>query len=158
MVRVSPALGGLQRKKALSDALDWACLSHELGPHLTVGDLLHFDARRALAAQQQEPKLLKLAWQYNQIRAAWNGPIRIVGGFCPEPFNRAICGAADSLHAEGIALDLVPLDDRVDRFYKWLSKRWSGGLGHGKTKGSVHIDMRHQGRFSKKGDLKPSKC
>ena len=53
MVRVSPALGGLQRKKALSDALDWACLSHELGPHLTVGDLLHFDARRALAAQQQ---------------------------------------------------------------------------------------------------------
>lgn len=154
MVHLSAALGG-DGKKAVGDALDWSCLSYPLGPHLTVGDLLHYDTRRALAAKESEAALLALASQYNQIRAAWNGPIRVTAGFCPEPFNRQVCGCADSLHAQGLALDLVPLDDSVDHFHSWLSKRWSGGLG--KRAESVSIDLRWKGCFSKKGNLTPAK-
>lgn len=157
MVHLSAPLGGQERKKVLSDALDWSCLALELGAHLTVGDLLHFDTRRALSAAENEPALLALASQYNQIRSAWNGPLRVVAGYCPEPFNRQICGKEGSLHAKGMALDLVPLDGDVDHFHRWLSKRWSGGLGHGQSKGSVHIDTRYGGHFSKKGDLRPAK-
>ena len=157
MVHLSAALGGQELKKALSDALDWTQLASALGPHLTVGDLLQFDTRRALAAMDYEESLLALAAEYNALRAAWKGPIRIVAAFCPEPFNRQLCGAADSYHARGMALDLVPLDDSLPRFYRWLSRRWSGGLGFRESKGSVHIDTRYGGRFSKRGDLKPSK-
>jgi len=155
MVYLFAALGGSKRKKAVSDELDWTCLSYSLGPHLTVGDLLHFDTRRALAAEANQEGLLALASQYNQIRAAWDGPIRVVAAFCPEPFNRQICGSENSLHAQGMALDLVPLDDSVDHFHRWLSKRWSGGLGHGKSTGSVHIDTRYKGRFSKRANVRP---
>ena len=157
MVHLSAPLGGQRRKKAVSEALDWSCFSHSLGPHLTVGDMLHFDARRALSAEESETTLLALASQYNQIRAAWNGPLRVVAAFCPEPFNRQICGEEGSYHSRGMALDLVPLDDSVARFHSWLSKRWSGGLGHGISKGSVHIDTRYRGHFSKRADLTPSK-
>lgn len=155
MVYLSAPLGGSSSKKVLSDELDWTSLASSLGPQLTVGDLLHHDTRRAADAKAHEDRLLALAAQYNQIRQAWKGPIRVVSAFCPEPFNRQVCGKENSLHAVGMALDLVPLDGDIDHFHNWLSKRWSGGLGHGVSKGSVHIDTRCAGHFSSRANLKP---
>ena len=156
MVCFPTALGGQQRKKVVTTELDWTCLSQPLGPHLRVGDLLQFDTRKALSASEVEDELLGLAKEFNAIRRAWDGPIRITAGYCPEPFNRQICGAADRYHVFGMALDLVPLDGSVAHFHRWLKRRWSGGLGYGRSKGSVHIDTRNRGRFSARANLRPS--
>ena len=154
MVRLSAPLGGHFSKKVLSDELDWTSLASSLGPHLTVGDLLHYDTRRAPDAQALQDRLLELASHYNQIRAAWQGPLRVVAAFCPEPINRQICGSEGSYHAQGMALDLVPLDGDLDHFHRWLMKRWSGGLGIGKS--SVHIDTRLRGAFAPRANVKPA--
>ena len=154
MVHLFASLGDLKRKKVLTDSLDWSCLAYSLGPHLTVGDLLRFDTRRAAAAEADEQRLLSLAFQYNQIREAWNGPLQVVAAFCPEPYSREQGRPANCLHASGMALDLVPLDSSVDQFHRWMKKRWSGGLV--RHPHSVHIDMRNNGRFSPRANLKPT--
>ena len=154
MVRLHAALGVDHSKKELRGNHDWTDPCIALGPDLRVGDLLHFDRRRAMAAQRAEVSLLRLADSYNAIRAAWNGPIRITSAFCPEPFARSLGRQPDCLHTRGMALDLVPLDGTVDHFHRWLKKRWSGGLI--RHSGSVHIDLRNRGRFSKKANLKPT--
>ena len=162
MVCVSPTLGAVDSKKELGDdhdspaaeSLDWSDLSIALGPHLRVGDLLHFDRRRAMAAHHFEKSLHHLAFSYNALVEAWGGPVRITSAFCPEPFSRALGRPEGCLHATGMALDLVPLDSPLIGFHRWLKKRWSGGLilhSH-----SVHIDIRNKGRFAKTANTRPS--
>ena len=154
MARVPASLGAVNRKKELGTSHDWTDPLIALGPDLRVGDLLHFDRRRAIAARRVEVSLERLADSYNAMVEAWGGSIRITSAFCPEPFSRSLGRSEDCLHAQGMALDLVPLDGSTDHFHRWLKKRWSGGLIQHSD--SVHIDLRNRGRFSKKANLRPS--
>jgi hypothetical protein len=155
-------LGAFDRKKEIdavhvsptAEAFDWSDPSIALGPHLCVGDLLHFDRRRAMAAHRFSKSLHHLALSYNALVEAWGGPIRITSGFCPEPFSRALGRPEGCLHALGMALDLVPLDGSISHFHRWLKKRWSGGLILHSS--SVHIDTRNNGRFAKTANTRPS--
>ena len=158
MVYLSAALGGFLRKKALrvlsDDGTDWFDSGAPLGPSCVVGDMLHFDSRRALSAKCHESRLHQLARIHSQVVHAWGGPVQIVSAFCPEPYARSMGRSAQCLHAKAMALDLVPLDGDCDHFHRWLSKRWSGGLV--RHPGSIHLDLRNNGRFSAKADLKPT--
>lgn len=155
MVYLSTSLGGQRTDDQLNNVrIDWFDLSAALNPHCVVGDLLHFDTRRSLDAQEHEESLLRLAAVYSQIVQAWDGPIRIVTAFCPEPYNRLLGRSPNCLHSRAMALDLVPLDGDCDHFHRWLTKRWSGGLV--RHPGSIHLDLRNKGRFSVKANLKPT--
>lgn len=119
-----------------------------------MGDLLHFDRRRSLAARANHQHLEALARSVVQIETAWGGPCQIATGFCPEPISRSLGRPQSCLHARGLAVDLVPLDGDLARFHAWLAKRWSGGLVlHA---GSVHLDLRNNGCFSAKAELRPT--
>ena len=50
-----------------------------------------------------------------------------------------------------MALDIYPVGESCAVFYKWLAKRWTGGLGDGCHKGFVHIDTRDNGEFHAQG-------
>ena len=156
MVYLSASLGGNSRAESLkrAAAIDWFDCSAAVGAHCIVGDLLHFDPRRALDAEENADNLVRLAQVYSQIVQAWGGPVRIVTGFCPEPYSRLLGRPANCLHARAMALDLVPLDSDCDHFHRWLTKRWSGGLV--RHPGSIHLDLRNKGRFSVKANLRPT--
>ena len=121
---------------------------------MRVGDLLHFDRRRSLAAAAHSERLEALAQAVAQIETAWGGLCQIATGFCPEPLSRSLGRPEACLHARALAVDLVPLDGDLFRFHAWLAKRWSGGLVL--HSGSVHLDLRNDGRFSAKADLRPT--
>ena len=69
--------------------------------------------------------------------------------------NTRVGGVPGSYHTKGMALDIYPIGESIGYFYQWISRRWSGGLGDGRTRGFVHIDTRGDGELHPKADAKP---
>jgi putative chitinase len=136
--------------------VDWADMASPLGRFITVGEMLRNDPRRRPAAGSvQEQRLLALAKEFDAIRRAWGGAIIVTSGYRPEPFNREVGGVFNSRHVFGDALDISPADGRLTEMFHWIKVRWSGGLGDGRKRGFIHIDMREGGRFHEKGGVRP---
>lgn len=137
--------------------LNWEDFNSPLGQYITVGEMLRFDPRRRPLANSSVARNLRmLATEFDAIRKAWGGAIMVTSGYRPEPINSEVGGVPGSRHVSGEAIDIYPADGDLDGFYQWLRRRWSGGLGDGRNKGFVHIDMRDGGRFHVRGGVTPS--
>lgn len=138
-------------------AVNWSDFSCRVGQYITVGDVLQFDARRKPKAGSAEEKaLLAICKEFDAIRKAWNGPLGVTSGYRPEPINSQVGGVPGSYHTKGMALDIYPINESLEKFYQWLSQRWSGGLGDGRRRGFVHVDTRSNGRFEPRAGVKPA--
>jgi hypothetical protein len=136
--------------------VDWGNMASPVGQFITVGEMLRNDPRRRPpAGSPEEQRLIGLAKEFDAIRRAWGGPILVTSGYRPEPFNRQVGGVPNSRHVFGDALDISPADGRLTEMFQWLKVRWSGGLGDGRRRGFLHIDMRDGGRFHEKGGVRP---
>ncbi len=139
------------------EKVDWSDFGAHLGTYLTVGEVLQYDMRRRpVAGSREEEEIFYLAGQYNLMREAWGGPIGVTSGYRPEPLNTRVGGVPGSYHTKGMALDIYPVGESCAAFYKWLSRRWTGGLGDGCEKGFIHIDTRNDGEFNPRAGVKPS--
>jgi len=137
--------------------VDWSDFKASAGEYITVGEVLQYDARRQpRRGSPEEANILAICYEFDRIRAAWGQPLGVTSGYRPEPINSQVGGVRNSQHVLGKALDIYPLDGRLDDFYRWISKRWSGGLGDGRKKGFVHLDTRGGGKFHSNGDGRPA--
>ena len=141
----------------IEEKVDWGDFRAHVGPYVTVGELLSYDKRRRpVEGSKEEEELFYISGQYGLIREAWGGPLGITSGFRPEPVNTRVGGHPGSYHTKGMALDIYPVGESCSVFYKWLAKRWTGGLGDGCHQGFVHIDTRDNGEFHARAGVKPS--
>ncbi len=141
----------------VDEKVDWGDFSARIGTSATVGEVLSYDKRRRpVEGSKEEEELFFISGQYGLIQEAWGGPLGITSGYRPEPFNTRVGGVPGSYHSKGMALDIYPVGDSCATFYKWLAKRWTGGLGDGCHKGFVHIDTRSNGEFHARAGVKPS--
>jgi GH24 family phage-related lysozyme (muramidase) len=137
--------------------VDWSDFSASVGKHITVGEVLQYDARRQpRRGSVEELEIIKICFEFDKIRSAWGQPIGVTSGYRPEPINREVGGVSNSQHVLGKALDVYPMDGRLDDFFRWIAKRWSGGLGDGRRRGFVHLDTRNGGKFHPDADAKPA--
>lgn len=138
------------------DEIDWNDFDAYVSKHLTVGEVLQNDSRRKPdTGSEEEASLMLLAEQFDAIREAWGAPLGVASGYRPEPINKEIGGVSGSFHSKGMALDIYPVDGTCKEFYKWINRRWSGGLGEGCRKGFIHIDIRDDGKFHRRGGVTP---
>ncbi|MBG79077.1 MAG: hypothetical protein CMJ39_00020 [Phycisphaerae bacterium] len=136
--------------------IDWSNFNQRITKYLTVGEVLQWDSRRRPSnGSKEEEEIISLAKQFDLIREAWGGPIGVVSGYRPDAVNREVGGVAASYHIRGMALDVYPVGESCKAFHKWLSRRWTGGLGDGCSRGFVHIDTRDEGRFAPRADARP---
>ena len=139
------------------ERVDWGDFGAHLSPYLTVGQVLQYDKRRRpQVGSKEEEELFYIAGQYSLIREAWGGPLGVTSGYRPEPINTQVGGHPGSYHAKGMALDIYPVGESCSVFYRWLAKRWTGGLGDGCGRGFVHIDTRDDGEFVARAGVKPA--
>jgi len=142
---------------APAPAVNWSDFSCPVGKYITVGEVLQYDARRKPKPGSAEEKaLIALCKEFDAIRAAWNGALGVTSGYRPEPINSQVGGVPGSYHVKGMALDIYPIGESLQKFHQWLVQRWSGGYGDGRPKGFIHIDTRSNGRFSVKPGARPA--
>ena len=114
-----------------------------------LSEKLSYDKRRRpVEGSKEEEELLYIAGQYSLIQEAWGGPLGITSGYRPEPINTRVGGAPGSYHSKGMALDIYPVGESCAVFYKWLARRWTGGLGDGCNKGLCISTPEAMGSFS----------
>lgn len=142
---------------AAAPKINWNDFSCPIGKYITVGEVLQYDARRKPKAGSAEEKaIIEVCKQFDAIRSAWAGPIGITSGYRPEPINSQVGGVPGSYHVKGMALDIYPIGESLQRFHEWLVQRWSGGYGDGRPKGFIHIDTRNNGKFSPRAGVRPA--
>lgn len=140
-----------------SGVVNWSDFNALVGQYITVGEMLRYDSRRRpTPGSQAEKNLKRLAAEFDAIRKAWGGPIMVTSAYRPEPINSQVGGVPNSRHVSGEAIDVYPANGDLDGFYRWIRRRWSGGLGDGRNRGFVHLDMRENGRFHPRGAVEPA--
>lgn len=141
---------------APSSAINWNDFSCSVGKYITVGEVLQYDTRRKPRPGSAEEKaIVEVCKQFDAIRAAWSGPLGVTSGYRPEPINSQVGGVPGSYHVKGMALDIYPIGEPLQKFHQWLVQRWSGGYGDGRPKGFIHIDTRNGGKFHARAGVKP---
>lgn len=144
-------------KPAPNTPVAWGDFKAMVSKHLTVGEVLQYDARRRpKPGSPEEKNILALAKEFDAIREAWNAPLGVTSGHRPEPINAQVGGVPGSYHTKGMALDIYPVNDSLQKFHAWLVQRWSGGYGDGRHRGFIHIDTRSSGRFEKRAGVRPA--
>ena len=139
------------------DKVNWDDFAAKVSKYLTVGEVLQYDKRRKPKAGSTEEKaILEIAKQFDAIREAWGGALGVTSGYRPEPINSQVGGVPGSYHVKGMALDVYPVNDSLQKFHQWLLQRWSGGYGDGRHRGFIHIDTRNNGKFEKRAGVKPA--
>lgn len=137
--------------------IDWSNFSSRVSKYLTVGEVLQYDARRKpRPGSEEEKNLIAICREFDALREAWGGPIGVTSGHRPEPINSQVGGVKGSYHTKGMALDIYPVNESLEKFHKWLLLRWSGGYGDGRHKGFIHIDTRNNGKFDRQASVKPA--
>lgn len=140
-----------------AEEIDWSNFNAKVSDYLTVGEILQWDLRRRpQVGSEAEKNIIAIAAEFDLIREAWGGPIGVTSAYRPEPINREVGGVPGSFHVKGQALDIFPIQESCAVFHKWLSRRWSGGLGDGCYRGFVHIDTRDGGKFHRRADARPA--
>jgi GH24 family phage-related lysozyme (muramidase) len=141
---------------APASAINWNDFSCPVGKYITVGEVLQYDARRKpRAGSAEEQAIIEVCRQFDAIRVAWSGALGVTSGYRPEPINSQVGGVPGSYHVKGMALDIYPIGESLQKFHQWLVQRWSGGYGDGRPRGFIHIDTRNGGKFSARPGVKP---
>ncbi len=141
---------------APSPTVNWNDFSCPVGKYITVGEILQYDARRKPKPGSAEEKaIIAICKEFDAIRQAWSGALGVTSGYRPEPINSQVGGVPDSYHVKGMALDIYPIGESLQKFHQWLVQRWSGGYGDGRSKGFIHIDTRGGGKFSARPGVRP---
>jgi uncharacterized protein YcbK (DUF882 family) len=92
----------------------------------------------------------------NRVREEFKKPIIVTSGFrCPD-HNKAIGGAIKSQHLQGTAADIRPASGKkedLEELYQ-LCKKELGftGLGDGRPKNFVHVDVRQKNPKEKRSE------
>jgi GH24 family phage-related lysozyme (muramidase) len=137
--------------------VDWDDFACPVGKYITVGEVLQYDSRRRPKSGSAEEKaILAVCKEFDAIREAWSGPLGVTSGYRPEPINSQVGGVPNSYHVKGMALDIYPIGESLQKFHEWLVQRWSGGYGDGRPKGFIHIDTRNGGKFSARPGVRPA--
>jgi hypothetical protein len=142
--------------EAMQAEVDWSdfCL---VTPNLSVGEILRFDKRRIPGpAASVRTRLLRTAAEFQRVREAWGRPLGVTSFYRPEPINAQVGGVPGSRHVLGEAFDVYPVDRSLDSFYQWIRTRWTGGLGDGRPRGFVHLDVRGGGGFVPGAGVRPA--
>lgn len=136
----------------------------EMGPsdHLTWKELGCKDGTDYPTRFISDGRVFRLAQMFENIRAMYGMPIRILSAYRTPQYNRSIGGAKDSQHTHGRALDLKPPKGiHIDRFYQDIVNNHLefGITGIGKYKTFVHVDIRpgHRTAFWSGNGLKDSR-
>lgn len=144
--------------EAMATSVDWSDFECLLTPNLSVGEVLQWDKRRVPArGAAVQSRLLRTAAEFQRIREAWGRPLGVTSFYRPEPINQQVGGVPGSKHVTGEAFDIYPVDRSLESFYQWIRGRWTGGLGDGRGKGFVHLDVAGGGRFVPGGGARPSR-
>lgn len=142
--------------EALPASVDWEDFDCLVTPNLTVGEILQWDRRRIPGPNAAvRARLLKTAEEFQAIREAWGQPLGVTSFYRPEPINRQVGGVPNSRHVTGQAMDIYPVNRGLEEFYQWIRRRWRGGLGDGRRRGFVHLDI-DGGGFVPGGGATPS--
>ena len=143
---------------ALPSSVDWGDFDCLVTPNLSVGEVLQWDKRRVPAeGAAVRTRLLRTAAEFQRIREAWGRPLGVTSFYRPEPINQQVGGVPGSKHTTGEAFDVYPVDRSLESFYQWIRGRWTGGLGDGRHRGFVHLDVAGGGRFVPGGGARPSR-
>lgn len=156
-----PHWGVLNEKQAfaagLVEAINWSDFEARVTQHLTVGEVLQRDRRRIPPVGSSiRAQLIKTAQEFQKMRDAWGRPLGVTSFYRPEPINSQVGGARNSRHVTGQAFDLYPIGASIDTFYDWVKVRWRGGLGDGRARGFVHLDI-DGGGFVPGAGMRPSR-
>jgi zinc D-Ala-D-Ala carboxypeptidase len=85
----------------------------------------------------------ELREELNRVREHFGMPIRITSGFRSQGYNRAIGGARNSLHLEGLAVDInLSIYTPSDRLSLLRCLHEFRFTGWGYYPGFVHVDLR----------------
>ena len=61
----------------------------------------------------------------NDLQNAWGSPIKLTSGFRSPELNKNLSGSSKtSVHMQGYAMDIVPVNGQMDKFIKFI-KEWS---------------------------------
>ena len=143
--------------EAMQAEVDWSDFNCLVMPNLSVGEILQFDKRRIPGpAASVRTRLLRTAAEFQRVREAWGRPLGVTSFYRPEPINAQVGGVPGSRHVLGEAFDLYPVDRSLDSFYQWIRTRWTGGLGDGRSRGFVHLDVRGGGGFVPGAGVRPA--
>ena len=152
-----PHVSKKQESIIVTGGIDWNNFNCKVSASFTVGEVLQFDTRRRPKTNSSDTaRLERSIAQLQLIRTAWNRPIGVTSFYRPEPINSEVGGVSNSQHITGLAFDIYPVNDSLDRFYKWLFPRWTGGLGDGRNRGFVHVDLRNKGHFVPGAGVSPA--
>jgi uncharacterized protein YcbK (DUF882 family) len=83
----------------------------------------------------------KLLAIMDKIREKYGAPVSVTSGWrCPD-HNKAVGGAANSTHMSGKGVDITAPD--IEKLYKiCLEQAGLTGIGDGRKKGFIHIDVK----------------
>ncbi len=137
--------------------VDWSDFNCLVTPNLSAGEILQFDRRRIPGpAASVRTRLLRTAAEFQRVREAWGRPLGVTSFYRPEPINAQVGGVPGSRHVLGEAFDVYPVDRSLESFYQWIRTRWTGGLGDGRPRGFVHLDVRGGGGFVPGAGVRPA--
>ena len=140
-----------------AEAVDWSDFNCLVTPNLTVGEVLQWDRRRTPAANSAvRARLMRTATEFQSVRTAWERSLGVTSFYRPEPINGQVGGVPGSRHVSGEAFDIYPVDRTLESFYQWIRVRWTGGLGDGRNRGFVHLDIRGGGGFVPGAGVRPA--
>lgn len=123
-------------------AIDWSNFGQRVTPHCTVGEVVNYDLRRRpTPGSRAELNILATLREFESMRVAWGRPIGFTSFYRPEPYNQQVGGVPGSYHTTGQAMDVYPVNMPIESFYQWIRNRWRGGLGDGRHRGFVHLDL-----------------
>lgn len=141
----------------VSNEIDWTDFNARVTKNLTVGEILQWDKRRIPGPHASvQARLIKTAQEFQRIRDAWGKPLGITSFYRPEPINGQVGGVPGSRHTTGDAIDVYPVSGgSLEGFYQWIRPRWTGGLGDGRKRGFIHLDLRNDGHFVPGAGVRP---
>lgn len=74
--------------------------------------------------KEHEANLKELMAVLDSIREKWGGPICVTSGYRCEELNNKIGGSKTSVHPLGLAADIKPFNNQLDKFIECI-KEWS---------------------------------
>jgi uncharacterized protein YcbK (DUF882 family) len=88
--------------------------------------------------------LVVLAQRLQTIRKMYGNPIIINSGFRTKDSNKEVGGSENSQHLTGSAADIRPASNgSINELWQVVNSYWGvGGIGDGRTKGFIHVDIR----------------